>query len=308
MRLAEINRLPGVESQALNIRHACILFFALTASASFHDLPTQPGAYRFPNGRVLAAQPGSDVLSLRVAVEDGLQRSIKYLFLNPELAQKRRIIADVPPSIQLPHLPSGDWNEARVFPDRHGVPEVGNATRTSHQAVVNDWHPRRFDYFAFINVETLQQDRLQIVRHPEFNEPILLKIASFPWDIPSVEQEARIYQRLRGSGAVPYFLGHVTESGRIIGFITEYIREIPSVRRAHIQNCLIALQELHRRGIVHGDAHSDNCLIRPDSSAALIDFELAEHTWSDDEFGRDLDIMDRCILSVKAELRRASAL
>ncbi len=121
------------------------------------------------------------------------------------------------------------------------------------------------------------------------------KIASFPWDIPSIEREATVYQRLHGAGIAPEFLGHVTENGRITGFITEYIQEVPSTRTRSLRGCLDALRALHRNGIAHGDAHDGNCLVRADGSAVLVDFELSEETWEEDEFERDLDIMDRCI-------------
>ena len=161
--------------------------------------------------------------------------------------------------------------------------------------MMNNWHPRRLEYLEFITVQTLQPDRLQVVTHPDFDAPVLVKIASFPWEIPSLEREVTVYQLLHGSRATPEFLGHVVEGGRAIGFITEYIGEVPSMRDRHMQGCLAALRKLHQRGIAHGDAHDGNCLIRKDGSAALIDFELSLETWSHEEFERDLDIMGRCI-------------
>ncbi|CZR67234.1 uncharacterized protein PAC_17133 [Phialocephala subalpina] len=275
------------------------LFFIIgIAIASAQSVLPGQNVYRFPNAQVLATQQkiANYGHPLRVAVNVGEQKAIKYVFLDSKMLQAGYPTSSEQGSIDLPRLPLGDWNEAHIHLDRHtGTYSIRNTTLTSHLEMINNWHPRKIDYLEFVKVEMLQHDRLQVVTHPDFDAPVLIKIASFPWDIPSLEREATVYQLLHGSGATPEFLGHVTEGGRAIGFITEYIGEVPSIRGRNMQGCLAALRILHQRGIAHGDAHNGNCLIRKDGSSVLIDFELSLETWSHEEFGRDLDIMGRCI-------------
>lgn len=279
-----------------------ILFFITgVATASAQRVILGHNIYRFPNAQVLAMQ--QEVADyghpLRVVVDDGEQRAIKYVFLDSKVLQVGYPIGSESVSIDLPHLPPGDWNEAYIHVDgQTGTPSINDTTRSSRLELMENWHPRKIDYIEFVNIETLQPDRMQVVTHPDFDVPVLIKIASFPWEIPSLEREATIYRLLHGSGATPEFLGHVTEDGRAIGFITEYVRETPSIRSRSMQGCLTALRSLHQRGIAHGDAHDGNCLIRDDGSSVLIDFELSVETWSYEEFERDLDIMSRCIQAI----------
>ncbi|KAE8445402.1 hypothetical protein EG329_013415 [Mollisiaceae sp. DMI_Dod_QoI] len=264
------------------------LFFIIgIAIASAQSVFPGQNVYRFPNAQVLAAQPkvANYGHPLRVVVTDGEQKAIKYVFLDSSSKQV---------SIDLPRLPLGDWNEAYIQLDRRtGTYSISNTTRTTHREMKDDWHPRKIDYLEFSTVETLQHDRLQVVTHPDFDAPVLIKIASFPWETADLEREATMYRLLQGSGATAEFLGHVTEGGRAIGFITEYVDEVPVTRSRNMHGCLTALGRLHQRGIAHGDAHDGNCLIRQDGSAVLIDFELSVETWAHEEFERDLDIMGR---------------
>lgn len=150
------------------------------------------------------------------------------------------------------------------------------------------WHPRIIDTSEFIEVESIQPGRLELVRHHHFGEtPVLLKVAD--------SHEAMIYRLLYDLGVTPSFLGHVTQGGMVIGFITDFVakhEESPvlgsSSRR---EACLAALRLMHARGIAHRDAHGENCLLRDDGSAALIDFELSTETSSREYFDRDKWIM-----------------
>jgi len=274
------------------------LFFIISiAIASAQSVAPRQNVYRFPNAQVLATQRQVATYGypLRVVVNDGEQKAIKYVFLDSKMLQAGYPTSSEQVSIDMPRLPLGEWNEAYLHLDSHlGTYSISNTTRRSHLERMDDWHPRKIDYLEFVKVETLQHDRLQVVTHPDFDAPVLIKIASFPWDLPSLERESKVYRLLHGSGATPEFLGHVTEGGRAIGFITEYIGEEPSIRGRNMVGCLAALRRLHQRGIAHGDAHDGNCLIRKDGSPVLIDFELSVETCSHEEFERDLDIMSRC--------------
>ena len=272
------------------------LFFVSIAIASAQTAAPGQNDYRFPDSQILATQQkiANYDHPLRKVVSGGEQKDIKYTFLGSKMLQAGYPSEQA--TIDLPPLPLHNWNEAHIHLDKHsGTHSIRNTTRTSYLEMMDIWHHRKIDYLEFVKIEALQQDRLQVVTHPDFDAPVLIKVASFPWEQLSLERESTVYGLLHGSGATPEFLGHVTEGGRVIGFITEYITEAPSVRGRNMRGCLAALRSLHQRGIAHGDAHDGNCLIRKDGSAVLIDFELSVETWSHVEFERDLDIISRCI-------------
>lgn len=160
-------------------------------------------------------------------------------------------------------------------------------------AQYHGWHPQRIESAEFLPVNAIQPGRLELVRHPDFGTtPVLLKIAD--------PHEATMYRILYGLGVTPSFLGHVTQDGAIVGFITEFVetREVMVVpgNMSKRKACLAALQRIHTRGVAHRDAHGENCLLRPDGSAALIDFELSAESSSRSDFDRDLWVMYHTVL------------
>lgn len=163
---------------------------------------------------------------------------------------------------------------------------------------VTPWHPRTIEYSDLVKVATIQDGRLEVVQHPDLGtEPVLVKRAALPEYIDSISRETAFYRLLDGLGVTPMFLGHVTDAGRITGFLSEYVQqqreedEKRHGREGGTEACLCALRRMHARGIAHMDAHGGNCLVRGDGSAALVDFELAEETSSGEEFERDLWVM-----------------
>jgi hypothetical protein len=275
------------------------LFFIIsTAIASGRDVSPGQNVDRLPNEQVLATQRNiaNYDAQLHVGVDNGEQITIKEGFLNSKMLQAGYSAGFEQVTTDLPRLQLGKWNETHMHLDRHtGTPSLSNMSRKSHLEMVDSWHHRKIDYHEFVTIEVLQHDRLQIVTHPAFDAPVLIKIASFQWEIASLQREAIVYRLLHGSRATPKFLGHVVNGSQVIGFIIEYIEEVPSIRGRNMANCLVALRSLHERGIAHGDAHDGNCLIRKDGSAVFIDFELSLETWSHEEFERDFDIIGRCI-------------
>lgn len=157
---------------------------------------------------------------------------------------------------------------------------------------MSSWHSRTIDYSDLFNVKPIQPGRLEVVQHPDFGTtPILIKIGD--------AHEATMYQILYGLGVTPLFLAHLTEGSCTIGFVTEYVQmeEKPVLPDGVTRKeaCLAALRRMHANGIAHGDAHGENCLLRNDGNAALIDFELSIETSSQAEFDRDLWIMSHTV-------------
>lgn len=186
---------------------------------------------------------------------------------------------------QLKHGASGTLSEGSLGWRIHNQTQISRSRRDSNE---NGWHPRRIDISEFLEVKPIQPGRLELVKHPEFgNTPVLVKIAD--------AHEAMIYRLLYDLTITPLFLGHVTQDDKIVGFVTEFLERQETIplpgSSSRKEACLAALRRMHARGVSHQDAHGENCLLRNDGSATLIDFELSTETSSRADFDRDLWIM-----------------
>ncbi|KAK0392555.1 hypothetical protein NLU13_2050 [Sarocladium strictum] len=160
----------------------------------------------------------------------------------------------------LPPFPTGDWNHGYVARE----PETGKATFVRTETVQlagvkNCWHPVKLNELEFTRQERVRQ-RVHVSTHPEVEggKPVLIKLAVWPWEIPSIEVETAAYQWISDSGVGPNFLGHLTEGkeGRK------------------------ALGRLHELGIKLGDINKHNFLVRDGHDVVLVDFETAKRDCS----------------------------
>lgn len=78
----------------------------------------------------------------------------------------------------------------------------------------------------------------------------VIKFARFPWELQYYEDETRIYERINGQAIGPQFLGHLTEEGRVIGFVIDYIKDARHAGPDDVEACQIALRKLHQVGLV----------------------------------------------------------
>lgn len=86
------------------------------------------------------------------------------------------------------------------------------------------------------------------------------------------QQSYIAYQRLENSGIGPKFLGHLSEEGRVIGFIMERITDFRHATPEDLPLSQQALSQLHKLKMKHGDPNKHNILIH-DGKATLIDFD-----------------------------------
>jgi len=103
-----------------------------------------------------------------------------------------------------------------------------------------------------------------------------------------LEAETVAYRWIDGKDIGPRFLGHLTEDGRVIGFL---IQEIPRVRFPYIDNlstCQEVLARLHGLGIRHGDTNKHNMLISGER-ATLVDFAEAQECEDQEALEREMD-------------------
>jgi hypothetical protein len=180
----------------------------------------------------------------------------------------------------LPPFPSGDWNNGHVARD----PVTGKATFVRTETVrfaevKNVWHPTKLNELDFTRQDRVRQ-RVHVSTHPdvEGGKPVLIKLAVWPWEIPSIEVETAAYQWISDSGVGPKFLGHLTEGKdeRVLGFVAEWVEGSRAAGPQDIDSCKKALGRLHELGIKLGDTNKHNFLVRDGHDVVLIDFETAE--------------------------------
>lgn len=263
--------------------------------------------FLIPNGEVLAIRRNFFQPELRVLINDTtgdeVKQQIKYITLRMPVPERdpsyiSRLVSVWysrlrPTVVNLPSLPLGNWTEASVrIHEETQTYRVHHLSDQELPGIKNAWHPLKIEYFDLNKVRKLKTDSavqyvqdadfLQVVTHPVFGDDlVLMKINSFPdhWEDGFIETEINVYQKIQDLDIAPQFLGHVTEHGRVIGFLSEFLADAVPASEVwtHETRELYreVLHELHSRNISHRDAHWNNCLIRKDGTAALIDFELS---------------------------------
>ncbi|KAI8628419.1 hypothetical protein F5Y19DRAFT_138077 [Xylariaceae sp. FL1651] len=117
------------------------------------------------------------------------------------------------------------------------------------------------------------RQNIRLVTCPLFGHPVVYKFAEFPWQTSMIEMGTTAYSWINGHAIAPQFLGHVTEAGRVIGFLLEYIPG-HTAEVEDLEKCQRSLKSLHALGIKHCDVNKHNFLIRGGKGeAGLIDFE-----------------------------------
>ena len=150
--------------------------------------------------------------------------------------------------------------------------------------------------FAGFEIEALVRslEDSEVYRAQGHEGAVALKIARD--DRPGVkamlENEAQFLARLEGVDA-PRFIGSGTESGRpyvamewcdgvSIAAAAQQARAARNRRGLHeiVSAMLDAYGRLHDRGVLHGDVHPGNCLVRDDGRIVILDFGNARSAGS----------------------------
>ncbi len=194
-----------------------------------------------------------------------------------------------------PPFPLGDWNNGYVARDPQTGEDVFVKTEKVHlPGVENLWHPVKLNEFDFTQQDRVRQ-RVHISTHPEVNngQPVLTKIAVWPWEIAYIEVETTAYQWISDSGVGPKFLGHLTEGkdGRVIGFIVEWVHGARAAGLGDMDGCEKALGRLHELGIKSGDINKYNFLVRDGHDVVLVDFEMAKQNCSPQELKDEMSTL-----------------
>ncbi|EFY85437.1 hypothetical protein MAC_08502 [Metarhizium acridum CQMa 102] len=106
--------------------------------------------------------------------------------------------------------------------------------------------------------------------------------------------ETTAYEWIDGQGIGPKFLGHLTEDGRVIGLVLEFLDDTRSAEIEDLTACQTALTKLHSLGIKHGDINKYNFLIR-EGKAVLVDFEAARKCSEEKELQAEYERLERSL-------------
>lgn len=227
-----------------------------------------------PNIRVLQASVDEEMESeFRILVDN---KFVKYITIEGGVYEVDDMCFGPTLVTLLPPFPPGDWNLGFVARDPDTRKPCFSMVFTKElPGIISTWHPTRIDHLALCEDDKLRTG-VYTVTCPSFFESriIVAKFARFDWEIAQLEAETEAYQWIQGQGIGPTFLGHLTEQGRVIGFL---IKHIPNGRRAEPEDhclCYEVLTRLHALGIKHGDINRHNFLIH-NGRGTVIDFDTA---------------------------------
>lgn len=194
----------------------------------------------------------------------------------------------------LPPLPSGDWNEGHMSHNAlNGRPHFAKVTKGQLPGVTNLWHPLQINHLELHMGRKLRSNVYEATC-PRFNSTIIAKFARFPWEMLQLDAETSAYQWIENHQIGPKFLGHLSEEGRVIGFIMKQITDYRHATPDDSSLCQPTLLRLHKLGIKHGDINKHNFLIH-DGRATLIDFDNSTRD-------NDAKILDEKFRALQKEL------
>lgn len=202
-------------------------------------------------------------------------KNIKYLSIAPGTNAKVDLTRGPGLAQLLSTAREGDWNWGRVYYDHHNDRAwFSQLDRRVFRGIRHLFHPTVHEYATFTTLQCFRPE-VRKVTHPNFQQPVVIKFSPFEALIDPFERETIAYQWLSGQNFVPDFLGHVSEHGRVIGFILEYVPKASPAGPGDLKSCMKVLTRLHDLGIKHGDLNRYNFLIREDGEAVLADFATA---------------------------------
>ena len=207
----------------------------------------------------------------RILVND---KFVKYLTIDGGLYDADDMCFEPSFISIIPPLPPGDWNTGRISRNvADGQPHFSEVTKVQLPGVSHLWHPLQIDHLELCLGEQLKSNVYEATT-PHFDLPIVVKFAYLPFEIPYLNSETSAYKWIQNHQVGPQFLAHLTEEGRVIGFVLERIINFRHAGPDDLALCQQALSKLHQLNIKHGDINKHNFLIH-DDRATLIDFDHA---------------------------------
>ncbi|PCG94793.1 Hypothetical protein PENO1_076600 [Penicillium occitanis (nom. inval.)] len=225
-----------------------------------------------PKIELLQAEVDENDQSFFRLLVDG--QDIKYVTIEPGLCATEDMYFGPSLVSLLPELPSGDWNDGVVARNAiNGQPHFERVSRTAFPGISHQWHRTYVDYLD-VTVGRKLRTGIYEVTCPQFDTLVVAKFARFEWEIGYLENETIAYEWIDDHEIGPRFLGHLSEGGRVIGFLIE---RVTGARHANLDDLAVrqkSLRQLHKLKIHHGDTNQFNFLVC-DTKAVLIDFDSA---------------------------------
>lgn len=254
-----------------------------------------------PKIELLQAEVDESDQSIFRLLVDGL--SIKYVTVEPGIYSAEDMCFGPSLVSLLPKFPTGEWNDGLVAKDaKNGRPYFAYVNQTRFPGVENTWHGTYVDYLKLSILRKLRTGIYE-AKCSLFNDPVVAKFARFPWEIRYIENETTAYSWISGHDIGPQFLGHLTENGRVIGFLMEHITDARHADPQDLEICGEVVSRLHDLGVRHGDTNRFNFLVH-DSKATLIDFDTAQKC---DDRNLLLQEFENLTVCLKDQSRRGGA-
>lgn len=151
----------------------------------------------------------------------------------------------------LPNFPPGDSiNGGLVALDAESRPHFASLNQTQFPGVKNTWHETFINYLD-LSIGRKLRTGIYEAKCSLFGDDIVVaKFARFDWEIQYIEDETTAYQWISGhttttpAPVAPKFLGHLTENGRVIGFLMERITDARHAGTQDLQACREVLSRL----------------------------------------------------------------
>ncbi|KAM3513260.1 hypothetical protein MY11210_003126 [Beauveria gryllotalpidicola] len=195
----------------------------------------------------------------------------------------------------LPPFPPGDWNMGRVSRDPlTGKAHFASVSKEKLAEIQTAWHAKRVEHLQLEHAQKLRSNVNQVTCPGFAARVVVAKFARFEWEIPQLEAETEAYGWLQNhSGIAPEFLAHLTEDGRVIGFLIASVADCRHATPDDWALCRDVLGKLHKLGIKHGDVNKHNFLIHCDEegqeTATLIDFDMATRNATKEERDAEME-------------------
>lgn len=241
-----------------------------------------------PDTRRVAPEDSVEILSQEISDEEGMYRvrsgqRVYYLTISTNVFDEDTMCRPYLLIPQLPSLSDTTWTKIAITRNEDG----SLAVTPSHdplKEITFTWHEKRIDVLSLPRINRLRSGVFETLYE---GRPAVAKIACFDWQIPRLTRETWAYcvitqtQQLGdGPGIAPEFLGHLTENGRVMGFLMEKLegRFACSDDLAQCAALLRRLRGLGDLGLVHGDVNRYNFIIEENNGGhvRLVDFEYAQ--------------------------------
>lgn len=223
-------------------------------------------------------------------------KDIKYITVDSGVIPSEYISFEPVLKSFLPNFPPDDWNSGHVTKHQTtGDAFFATTTRSNFQGVENTWHGTKIDHLQLTWISRIRQN-IRLITCSLFEQPVVYKFAEFPWQIPMMEAETTAYSWIHGECIGPRFLGHVTEAGRVMGFLIEYVPG-RAARTEDLHQCQSVLGKLHSLAIKHGDINKHNFLIQEGKEeAVIVDFETMVRCHDKQELLREFEGLQEQLL------------